>query len=654
MDTRRITWVTAALLLLFVAAPVAAGATVVATEGDLLVTNIDVTGYPRIALEFTAPAAVTAGPLTVDDVAVTEAGRTVETTLVAVPTAGLEVVLAVDTSGSMKEQHALGAAVAAALAFLDALPSEVPVGIVAFSDTPRLVSALTTDRTLLARSLAALSASGETALYDAMVLAEQVFSGATTDRQIVLLSDGGNTVGTATPAEALAVSASIRTSVVELTSSEANHATVQQLADAGHGTISAASDPGALRSLFTSIAASLVHRYRAAFDSTSFGTVTYQLTVDTSAGVMTASASARLPAAPTSTTSPPRPTTSSATPTSIASPTDGAASGGSGTSSLVTTTTWLRIGTAACFLALLLGLGALFTSAERDDSAAGGLRSATTGRARAAAVDDAPAGVAGRLEALADRALGQGDGRRGLAMALDVAATKFRPGEFVVLSCIGSVVLALVLSIWMGWWGVVLGAALAPLLGGAWVSHRADRRRAQFDEQLPDTLQLMVSLLRSGYGLPQALDAVANQVAEPTVAEFRRVLFEVRIGRDPTDALTATATRMRSRDFAWVVQAIRINREVGGELAGILEAVGATVRERQRLGRQVQALTAEGRLSAVLLTSLPIGLVVVLSLLNPGYFAPLKESPGIYLVAVAVVLLCVGWVWMRHIVKVRT
>jgi tight adherence protein B len=302
----------------------------------------------------------------------------------------------------------------------------------------------------------------------------------------------------------------------------------------------------------------------------------------------------------------------------------------------------------------LLGLGALFTATRTDRSAAGGLRSVRAGSSDNNDIDDGPTGFAGRLESLADRAIGQGDRRRGLAMVLDVAALTVRPGEFVVLSFIGSLVLALLMSTFMGWWGVVLGAALAPLCAWAWVNHRADRRRHQFDEQLPDTLQLIVSLLRSGYGLPQALDAVANQVAEPTVAEFRRVLFEVRIGRDPTDALAATADRMRSSDFAWVVQAIHINREVGGELAAILESVGETVRERQRLNRQVKALTAEGRLSAVLLTGLPIGLVVVLSLMNPGYFDPLKETPGVYLVGVAVVLLCVGWVWMRHIIKVRT
>lgn len=259
-----------------------------------------------------------------------------------------------------------------------------------------------------------------------------------------------------------------------------------------------------------------------------------------------------------------------------------------------------------------------------------------------------------RVEALADRVLARSGRRGGLATALDVAAIQIRPGEYVVLCLAGGVVAGLALATINGVLGFMVGLVGASLFGRWYVNSRATRRRRQFDEQLPDVLHLMVSLLRSGYGLPQALDAVAHQTSDPAAAEFKRVLFETRIGRDTSDALASTAERMQSKDFEWVVQAMRINHEVGGEMAAILDGVGETVRERQRLGRQILALTAEGRLSAVLLTAIPPFLVLMLSVLSPGYFEPMTHSPGPLLVIGGVLLLLVGWVWTRRIVKLHT
>jgi tight adherence protein B len=310
----------------------------------------------------------------------------------------------------------------------------------------------------------------------------------------------------------------------------------------------------------------------------------------------------------------------------------------------------LLVGTLASFGALLL-LALLLRPAPRQPNSE---RLAVMDRR-----DDNPTARGGtslgaRAERLADRLISRSGRRNGMATSLDVADIQLRPGEFVVLCIAGSLVLGLLLSLFADLPGFILGAVAAPLLARVFVNHRAARRRHEFDEQLPDVLHLMVSLLRSGYGLPQALDTVANQTAEPVATEFKRVLFETRIGRDPADALESTAARMRSKDFGWVVQAMRINREIGGELASILESVSETVRERQRLARQIQALTAEGRLSALLLTAIPPFLVVLLSVFSPGYFAPLTESPGPLIVAIGIVLLIIGWWWTRKLVKLHT
>jgi tight adherence protein B len=261
--------------------------------------------------------------------------------------------------------------------------------------------------------------------------------------------------------------------------------------------------------------------------------------------------------------------------------------------------------------------------------------------------------IAERLSTYAEGALERGGRRHGLANALDVAAVSLRPGEFVVAVVATSLTVGLVLLALLGPWGFLVGLALVPIVARLELTARARRRRAAFAEQLPDVLQLMVSGLRAGYALPQALDAVANQAPDPARTEFQRVMFESRVGRDLTDALRAAAERMGSRDFDWVVAAFDINREVGGELAHVLESVASTVRERQQLARQVKTLTAEGRISAYILTALPITLFGLLLLVDRTYFEPMSESPGPALGVVAVLMIVVGWVWMRRLLRPR-
>ena len=133
----------------------------------------------------------------------------------------------------------------------------------------------------------------------------------------------------------------------------------------------------------------------------------------------------------------------------------------------------------------------------------------------------------------------------------------------------------------------------------------ANRRRKQFEALLPDTLQLLASTLRAGYSLMQGVEAVSQEVSEPMGRELRRVVTEARLGRPLEEALDGVADRMESGDFAWAVMAIRIQREVGGNLAELLVTVAETMTERERLRRDVNALTAEGKISAIVLGLLP-------------------------------------------------
>ena len=240
-----------------------------------------------------------------------------------------------------------------------------------------------------------------------------------------------------------------------------------------------------------------------------------------------------------------------------------------------------------------------------------------------------------------------------MATALEAAGISLRPGEFIVLVLSATTIGALLALTLFGPLGLLATIVLVPFVAKAVLNRRAARRRAKFAELLPDNLQLLTSSLKSGYGLLPALDNVAQEAEEPARSEFRRVLLEIRVGRDPSDALNALAARMASKDFEWVVGAIDINREIGGDLALTLDNVAETIRERQRLARHVSALTAEGRLSAYILIGLPVFLALAMSVINPGYLEPLFSGVGLVMVGVGAGMLLAGWLWMKRLIRVE-
>lgn len=197
-------------------------------------------------------------------------------------------------------------------------------------------------------------------------------------------------------------------------------------------------------------------------------------------------------------------------------------------------------------------------------------------------------------------------------------------------------------------------ACLAPLGAKLLIVWRSARRRSRFAQQLDDTLTLMAGGLRAGHSLLRAIDAASRETDAPTSEELARVVNETRIGRDLAEGLDLTADRMRSDDFRWVAQAIAINREVGGNLSQVLDQVGHTIRERNQIRRQVTALSAEGRLSAVVLIMLPIAVFAFLMVTQPGYFTGfLSNIVGILALVVALVLLVLGSLWLAAAVRVR-
>ena len=198
----------------------------------------------------------------------------------------------------------------------------------------------------------------------------------------------------------------------------------------------------------------------------------------------------------------------------------------------------------------------------------------------------------------AGRVVASRDLESGLERKLDAAGVPLRPAEWLLIHvgiAIGVTILVYALT-----GASVVPAVIALILGFVgpflYLVIKESRRLGAFLAQLPDTLQLIAGSLSAGYSLPQAVDAVVREGTNPIAGEFNRALVESRLGVPIEDALDGIAGRMKSEDFGWVVMAIRIQREVGGNLAEVLQTVSHTLRERERLRRQVQVLSAEGRL----------------------------------------------------------
>ncbi len=200
----------------------------------------------------------------------------------------------------------------------------------------------------------------------------------------------------------------------------------------------------------------------------------------------------------------------------------------------------------------------------------------------------------------------------------------------------------------------LIAGILALVLPRAILNMRIRRRQKAFGDQLPDTLTLLAGTIRAGYAVSQGFESVSNEISEPMGRELRRVVTETRLGRSLEESLEAVAERMDSADFAWAVMAIRIQREVGGNLAELLSTVADTMTQRERLRREVSTLTAEGKMSAMIIGLLPPGLAVVMWVMNPAYISELfKPGLGYMLLGVAVLMMGIGFAWMKKTITIE-
>ncbi len=545
-------------------------------------------------------------------------------------------VLVIDTSNSMRGQR-IAAAQSAAETFLDTVPDDVYVGVVTFDSDVTAALVPTLDRDEARAVVTDLELEQQTRLYDG-VQAGIDMAGTEGQRQLLVLSDGADTSDTDLADVTAAVAdAELLVNVVSLEQDQPGAvAALEDLAGAGEGRVISA-DSDALAEAFSAEADVLARQVLVTAQvpsSVTAAEATVAVTLGSDVGDLTAEAFTPIGTA------------------AAASP-----AGPASTDPLILDINWFYGGLAA------LGLGLLVVLLMLTPRQAGPL----TGADLATAYTKRVAGV-GSSDSASDPALVQAtDAAERLLTSskslesriterLEGAGNPFKPAEWLLLH-VGIFIVAGLIGLLLGGGSLVLGfiflfiGAVGPWM---YLGFKRNRRRKKFESLLPETLQLISGSLAAGLSLAQSIDTVVREGQEPISSEFRRVIAETRLGIPLDDALEGVADRFESKDFAWVVMAIRIQRQVGGNLAELLDTVAGTMREREYMRRQVAALAAEGKLSAWVLGGLPPLFMVYLFLTKRDYVMPMFTEPmGWVMLAGAATLLSVGVFWMSRLIKVE-
>ena len=555
-------------------------------------------------------------------------------------------VLALDASESMRGER-FAAAKEAARAFTEAAPPDVLIGVVSFSRDVRDVQSPTTDRDAVLQAIESLTLEKETLLYPGI---EQALDMAGTEgsRNVLVLSDGKDTTGeSVSPLLSDVKRSGVRLDVVSLGLDREQLAVLGDLAAAGSGEVTTA-DPQALTELFTDQAAVLDSQVLVEFrvpTGTDGGDETLGVSIDAAGQTYVDQALVSLPAG--ASTEP-----ATAAPTAVAEP----ASAPLGQAYLIGGITAFGM---ALLALLLVALGVLdvrspATVVDRLSPYAQGA-GATRGANPGAVPQAATVGLKRQAVLATERAMSGGVHTK-LATKLDAAGLKLTAAEWA-LTHAGIAVTAALTGFLLSGGGLPLTLLL--LVAGAvlpwyYLKRKRAKRLKAFDSQLADTLQLLSGSLSAGLSFNQSIDTVVREGSEPVAGEFRRSLVEQRLGVDLEESLDGVAKRMQSDDFAWVVMAIRIQRQVGGNLAELLLTVASTLREREHLRRQVKVLSAEGVFSAWILGGLPPAFITYLLLARREYLEPMWQEPiGLVMSGAAAVAMAVGVFWMSKAIKVE-
>lgn len=612
-------------------------------EAMLAVRGIDGVDQENVAVTFL----YTGAPQELENLTIREDGqekKIKDLTNLSKTEEGLRTVYVVDTSGSMGDDGALSDVKKGLKSAVAGLPKGDEVAIISFNDAVIVETGFTDNADQLDGAIDAMVAprDGKTATWDALQKATKLLS-SPSDLQpnIVLVADGKND---ASKTSVEAAKSALITSGAALFAVELDHdggpdsETFASIIDRTGGAAFTAPKGTGTQQAFTDLAATMQSQYVATYESSiSQGQVDVAVSVGALESRASYVAGANVQGAATAEVVEPP---SGFGPEFLRGKLGGA------------------IGLALVGLAVGLGIYAVASLAtSTDESLNAVLRPYSEGPVSG----DDPAEGALAQTALLQRAVELTEEfaeRQGFLVkverALERADLPLRAAEALFFYVAGALLVSLLAFVLGGFANFLIVAFLVVLVPPAGVNFLAGKRSKAFQSALPDMLNLLSGSLRAGYSLLQGVEAVSKEVEDPMGQELRRVITEARLGREVEDAMEAVAERMDSADFAWAVMAIRIQREVGGNLSELLLTVADTMIHRERLRRDISALTAEGKISAIILGLLPVGLGAFMWMSNPIYMRPLGATTmGHVLLGVALTSLLIGFAWMKKIIDIK-
>ena len=600
-----------------------------ALAGGVRIQSVDTSGFPSVRVTFVAPLGaatptLTENSLPVADYTAVNLGRQ------------KALVLALDRSQSMRGRP-LRDALAAARAFVGAAGPLDHVGIVAFGRTAFALGRFSGTAADAAGSLGGLSVDSKsgTALYDAIVLAAGHLRDDTSPgRAIVVVTDGSDVSSTSSLEQAVAAAHRAHASIYSIGIGGPNFTpdalkTLSRQTGGSYRRVDRARDLGGV---YAGLAAELDRTWQLSYVTAARPGMTLRLAAS-AAGFGTAR---------------------------VDSVVAGGEPAGIGPSKLIPSFGYSGAGTVVVALAvgLLVLLSACFWLASQRGSRLRARIEPHLGTVDPGAKVQRQRGRAAARAQVADgleHMLGNLRQFKRVQLTLERADLPLRAGELLAI-CAGAGLLCGFISAAMASPALVTLGTMAVFasLPLAYVSFKAASRIRRFENQLPDLLITIAASLKAGHSFRQGIQSVVDEGAEPAAKEFRRVLTETQLGKPMDDALADLAGRVGSKNLTFVINAVTIQRQIGGSLAGLFDMVADTVRQRQQFMRKVKGLTAMGRMSAYVLVALPIFIAVVVTLMNPVYMAPLYHSAaGQKLIAAGVVMILIGSAMLKKTVSFK-
>jgi len=621
---------------------------------EIFITKADFSNYPKVEvhINFKEGSELEALNLTQEDFTVLENGEEVRDFSIKGLSEIIDpigVVLLLDTSGSMEGQPIEDAA-SSALLFMDEMRSIDEFSVVSFADDVTVHSSFTSDRKKLRDSILQIETMGDTSLFDGVYAASDQFKDRDDIkyRYIILLSDGMDTASRYTLKDAInkALQEEVSIYSIALLSSEFNPDNIRNISESTGGEMLEAASSSDLKELYKTISKKIINQYRISYTSLWPNAEDIEISISVGKDKIAGSAEASYenpyysPAPEEVVIGPERPFYLT-----------------------LFDELWMRIivyVTIFISVALLLCAFILFVPARRKSLKESAKIYGFKAEGKEAEEEyeyeeKGRRGFFGWVLGVISRAAS----RRGYIEYFDFrlkrAGMSIRASEFIALHLIGIIVCSIAAyyfsrNIFLTSFVAII-AVLVPFLI---LNIKSSQRLTRFHEQLPDALQLISGSLKAGYSFSQALRMVVDESRPPLSDEFKRILSEIRVGLPEREALDHVSQRISSEYFQWVATAINVQREVGGNLAEVMDTVADTIRERDRVLNRIKALTSEGKLSAIILIILPIVVGMMMFFINREYISLLVTTKvGIIMLIIAGLLLIIGIIWIVKIINVK-